>query len=159
MKRNKLAIAVVGGVASLSLLGLGAGASFTDTASASQHVSTGTINLQLSTDGGATFSKSVAFTPDSNLTSAGESVSKTLTYFNQGSLPVKISSVHLDLGGPIVIGVQTGGLTLHAGDNPITPTFVLNPGVSASVPVTITVPADEPQGATGDALITVNATD
>ena len=53
MKRNKLAIAIVGGVASLSLLGLGAGASFTDAVAATQQVTAGTMNMGIAEAGGA----------------------------------------------------------------------------------------------------------
>lgn len=53
MNRKKITVAVAGGAAALSLLGVGVGASFTDSVSASQSVNAGTLNLGIDQAGGA----------------------------------------------------------------------------------------------------------
>ncbi len=162
MNGKKLTVAIVGGAAALSLVGIGAGASFTDAASASQHVSTGTINLLLSTDG-SNFGKSVAFAPDNNLTSAGETVTKPLIIANTGSLPVHITNVNLaESGIPIGVGGVLNGnpITISPGDTAVPAGVLTIPaGGSVSEQITFTVGAQTQQGAVGDAVITISGTD
>ena len=53
MNRRKLVVAIAGGAAALSLIGVGAGATFTDAVAATQSVNAGTMNLGIDQAGGA----------------------------------------------------------------------------------------------------------
>jgi hypothetical protein len=53
MNRKKIIVGLAGGVAALSLIGAGAGATFTDSVSAAQSVNAGTLHLGIDQAGGA----------------------------------------------------------------------------------------------------------
>jgi len=90
MKRNKLAIAIVGGVASLSLLGLGAGASFTDAVAATQQVTAGTMNMGIAEAGGAKSWTLPAAGPEASTFTTGQELVTTTNY---GNIPA--NAIHL----------------------------------------------------------------
>jgi len=84
------------GVAALGLVGVGAGATFTDSVHAQQVIKTGTLDLGISDDG-ATFASSVS---DSYADEASDmSETLTVTVKNLGSLTAKHVKVKLAAAG------------------------------------------------------------
>jgi predicted ribosomally synthesized peptide with SipW-like signal peptide len=140
MNTRKIVIAGAGAAAALSLIGVGAGASFTDAASASQSVTAGTINLQMSTDGG-NFYKSVTFAEQGPVGSAGSTFTRELTVKNSGNLPVHVTSYTLSSQGDLPLSVSAAGFPLADGTNNLPVDVVLNPNTTQHVTLTFTVPA------------------
>ncbi len=160
MNKRKMVIAGAGAAAALSLVGIGAGASFTDAAAASQSVTAGTINLQMSTDGG-TFYKSVSFAAQGPVGSAGSTFTRQLTVKNAGSLPVHITSYSLSSQGDLPLSVSAEGYPLADGTNNLPIDVVLAPNATQPVTLTFTVPAlgNEYQGHGKTITLTANGTD
>lgn len=167
MNRKKLVVGIAGGVTALSLIGAGVGATYTDSASASQEASTGTINIgAFTSDAPGVIGKSVSFTPADNLGSTGLTKSASIGVVEVGSLAAKFVSITVSHTGPLTVDVSSslfnGGATLADGTYsvPIPGGLSLpaNSGGNASFPVTYTVAPDSPQGESGTVTITVNGT-
>lgn len=152
---RKVATVAAAGAVGLSLFGAGVGASFTDSAAAGQHVSTGTVNLLVSTDG-QNWAKSVTFAPDGPINSQGETANKLIYVENTGNLAMSINSIDIVKSGNLPVTVASYfSLGLPNGGMP----FPLAPNGHAFAMLTYTVPADSPQGASTDITVTVNGTD
>ncbi len=126
MNPKKLAVALGGGIAALSLIGAGVGASFTDKATASQTITRGSINLLVSSDNNNDYAKSATFSDPGPITSAAQTISKTLYVYNAGDLTEHVtglvctttdSSVTVDFNGSPVTctGNSTVGITVLPG--------------------------------------------
>jgi predicted ribosomally synthesized peptide with SipW-like signal peptide len=140
MNTRKIVIAGAGAAAALSLIGVGAGASFTDATSASQSVTAGTINLQMSTDGG-NFYKRVTFAEQGPVGSAGGTFTRELTLKNSGNLPVHLTSYMLSSRGDLPLSVSAEGFPLADGTNNLPVDVVLNPNTTQHGTLTFTAPA------------------
>jgi hypothetical protein len=165
MNRKKLIVGIAGGVTALSLIGAGVGATYTDSASAAQEASTGTINIgAFTSDAPGVIGKSVSFTPADNLGSAGLTKSASIGVVEVGSLPAKFVSITVSHTGPLTVGVSSGffngGAPMADGTYPgVLPlTLPANEGGNGSFNVTYTVAPDSPQGESGTVTITVNGT-
>lgn len=165
MNRKKLVVALAGGAAALSLIGVGAGASFTDSASASQSITRGNINLLASTDG-VNFAKSVSFTDPGPVNSEAQTIHQTLTLKNFGTLPIYLKNYTITETGPAMgVAATYNGvsypLATDGSPNGSGNTEIL-PGASLSVPLTYTLPAaadNTGQNTVSTATLTGNGTD
>jgi hypothetical protein len=99
MHFNKLVVTGAAAFASIALVGLGAGASFTDSFSASQHIATGKINVELSPTGSGGWAKSLALPAQDN---QGSTIDFSTTVYaeNFGSLSAVLDNFTVtDAGG------------------------------------------------------------
>lgn len=80
------AIALVG--AATTLVGTGAGASYTDVTAAQQEISTGRLGIAVRGEGTASGPSSLTFAPFTNLTSQPAPMTRTATVDNTGTLDV-----------------------------------------------------------------------
>lgn len=163
MNRKKLGVAIVGGAAALSLIGVGAGASFTDSASASQPITRGSINLGVGSAPGATGNKTVTFADPGPLDSAAHDVPETLYLHNYGTLPEKLTSVDITGSGPETVTLAALGVSgVGPGHYDLSGAGITIPaGGDASYPLTFSIPAatDANQGQTSSLTLTLNGTD
>jgi predicted ribosomally synthesized peptide with SipW-like signal peptide len=85
-------MAAAAGVAGMALIGVGAGASFTDSVSANQHIDTGTLVLNISSPDGTASNN--GHTISWSLANSGSNVdqSHTVTVTNAGSLPLTLTT-------------------------------------------------------------------
>ena len=98
ISRKKLAVVSLLGIGALGLVGVGAGASFTDSVSATQRINTGTLSMAISSDAGGTVNgKSLTY----KLENSGSKIDEkhTVTVTNTGSLPLVLSSVSVHPDG------------------------------------------------------------
>jgi predicted ribosomally synthesized peptide with SipW-like signal peptide len=93
--KRKISIAAGLGVAALGLVGVGTGASFTDSVSTQQQVSAGHMNVQVSTDG-SNFSKSAAWSNFGPVGSTFDTTMHDAIIKNSGDIPVTAWKVSLD---------------------------------------------------------------
>jgi predicted ribosomally synthesized peptide with SipW-like signal peptide len=93
--KRKIAITAGLGVAALSLVGVGTGATFTDSVSTQQQVSAGHMNVQVSTDG-SNFSKSADWSNFGPVGSTFDTTMHDAVIKNNGDIPVTAWKVSLD---------------------------------------------------------------
>jgi predicted ribosomally synthesized peptide with SipW-like signal peptide len=87
MNRKKLAVGIAGGAAVLSLIGVGAGASFTDAVAATQSVQAGTLNMTVAGPAGSsTDGKTVTLAATSPENSTFTTGPQLITTTNSGNI-------------------------------------------------------------------------
>jgi hypothetical protein len=164
MNKKKVLVGVAGLAAAGSLVGLGAGASFTDSASAAQNITRGSINLGVGTSPGNTGQKSVSFTDPGPVDSQAHDVNDTLYLHNYGNLPEHLQSVDITGNGPETVTLSALGVSgIGPGHYDISGAGITIPaGGDVSYPLTFSIPAaadNSAQGQTSGLTLTLNGTD
>jgi hypothetical protein len=153
MKLNaKILLAGTAAVAGLALVGVGAGASFTDSADAHQHIDTGTLTLNISAPDGTV--SNGGHTVSWSITNSGSQIdqSHSVTLTNVGSLPMLLTTaVFSDPGSGTALANDlqanfdgnTGSLAAVEAPTYTCqgPACSLAPGGSLTIPLDYTSPA------------------
>jgi predicted ribosomally synthesized peptide with SipW-like signal peptide len=111
MSRNYLTAAALT-VGALGLVGIGAGASFTDAVTANQQIQTGTVNLAVSSSTGTVNADQLTCTAAANKPSTG-SATCDVKLTNTGTLP--ISKVLVAFKGDATDGIDATKVTVSVG--------------------------------------------
>lgn len=151
MNRRKIVVGIAGGAAVLSLIGVGAGASFTDAVAATQSVNTGTLNLGIDEAGGAKSYTLPATVPQGSTFDTGPQQVTTRNNGNITANAILLSASDVNnnaaLHDGLHVKIVSSGATAY--DGPLS-------GLEAS-PLTLTGPVAP--GATDPFTVEFSATD
>jgi predicted ribosomally synthesized peptide with SipW-like signal peptide len=152
MKARRIAALVAIGALALGLTGAGLYASFTDSATATQNVSVGTFNIDVTADAPAIVdldAGTVTLDSGTLLSSAPGSKPFTFTVTSTGTIPVSVTIAASALGAPFSDLLTDVGPALlaegesHVFNGGIAWTELFNQNIGQNVSITYTITAAE----------------